>query len=499
MRVLVILGHPRTDSFCAALAKAFAASLARHGIECRELILARLNFDPHVRHASIHDQPLEHDLVQARATLQWADHFVFVYPVWWGTMPALLKGFLDRILLPGFAFREKESGPGYEGLLQGKSAQLLTTMDTPPWLVRWVLRRPGHRAFEVATLRFCGIAPVRSRMFGPVKNSSADQRQRWLNAASREAGLLRTGSFRGPEVLRRRAAAWLRALRLPFYPMSWLAYTAGAALAVPLPALWKEPAYWWGYVVLFLIEVITVFLNELHDFESDRRNVHHSSFNGGSRVLVENRLTPRDLRTGSLIAGTAALGATILLQASSPAPAWANLTCLLVAAFLGIGYTVPPLKFSHRGAGEIVVAFTHSLLVIQAGSLVLGGPVATWPVWQLGLPLFLAVLPSITLSGLPDREADDAAGKHTLAVRWGPRGAIAIALTATAASAFLAVAWHDRWPALATAAMLAHSLLLVVVTARQWTHPASRRLDGLMVLSLSYLMWFVVIPLCSGI
>ena len=101
------------------------------------------SFDPRV-------QPVEESIAQARALLAWADHIVFVYPTWWGTTPALLKGFLDRVLAPGFAFTENERG--YVPLLGGKSAELLTTMDTPCWVYRWIYGAPGHKAMARATL-----------------------------------------------------------------------------------------------------------------------------------------------------------------------------------------------------------------------------------------------------------------------------------------------------------------------------------------------------------
>jgi len=237
MTVLIILGHPRKDSFCAALAREFCSTLTRHHIEFRVLILADLAFDVHVRHAVIHDQPLEPDLEHAREAIAWADHLVFVYPIWWGTMPALLKGFLDRILLPGFAFHERESGSGYEGLLLGKSAQLLTTMDTPPWVVRF--------------------------------------------------------------------------------------------------------------------------------------------------------------------------------------------------------------------------------------------------------------------SGLPDREADKAAGKRTLAVKLGPQGALAMAMAATVASALLALTWGSHWPGWAAATMVIHAVAMITMAAHERKQTAARRIDALLVISLSYILWFVVAPLLS--
>ncbi|HEX3209462.1 MAG TPA: NAD(P)H-dependent oxidoreductase, partial [Geminicoccaceae bacterium] len=103
LKVLVVVGHPRRPSLAGALAAAYAAGAARAGAAVELLELAALEFDPHVRTRVFAHQSVEPDLERAAAVIAWADHLVFVYPTWWGTMPALLKGFLDRILAPGFA------------------------------------------------------------------------------------------------------------------------------------------------------------------------------------------------------------------------------------------------------------------------------------------------------------------------------------------------------------------------------------------------------------
>ncbi|CAM4039456.1 Flavodoxin-like fold domain-containing protein [Vreelandella rituensis] len=118
---------------------------------------------------------------------------MFVYPTWWGGAPALLKGFLERIMLPGFAFIPCEGGIGYEGLLKGRSAQLITTMDTPPLIYKLLYRQPGRNALAKATLGFCGIRPVRYLACGPVKDSTARQRQAWLARAKFQGRQLERG------------------------------------------------------------------------------------------------------------------------------------------------------------------------------------------------------------------------------------------------------------------------------------------------------------------
>lgn len=182
-RILVILGHSAEDSLCGALARAYANGAEASGGEVRTLALGTLVFDPVLHDGYAKIQPLEPDLQRAQAAIAWAQHIVFVYPIWWGATPALLKGFIDRIFLPGFAFRFRDNALMADGLLAGRSAHLLVTMDTPPWYFRWIYRMPGHNQMKRTILGFCGIKPVAITSFGPVKNADARTRERWLSRA----------------------------------------------------------------------------------------------------------------------------------------------------------------------------------------------------------------------------------------------------------------------------------------------------------------------------
>ncbi|WP_297802183.1 NAD(P)H-dependent oxidoreductase [Arenimonas sp. GDDSR-1] len=182
-RILVILGHPSEDSLCGALAQAYATGAEASGNEVRRISLGTLRFDPVLHDGYARIQTLEPDLVAAQEAIAWAQHLVFVYPIWWGSMPALLKGFFDRIFLPGFAFTFRKGSLMADGLLAGRSAHLLVALDTPPWYFRWVYRMPGHHQMKRTILGFCGIKPVTVSNFGPVKDSRPRTRERWLSRA----------------------------------------------------------------------------------------------------------------------------------------------------------------------------------------------------------------------------------------------------------------------------------------------------------------------------
>ncbi len=498
-KVLVILGHPRRGSFCEALADAYAAGATTAGAEVRRLSLSDLDFEPNVVVPSPRDQPLEAGISDAVGLVVWAEHLVFVFPTWWGTMPACLKGFLDRVLMPGFAFADREDGEGWDMLLVGKTAHLLTTMDTPPLVYRWIYRAPGLNALRRATLGFCGIEPVRSTIFGPIKTSSAERRAQWIEEARREGLTLRNGALTAVQRLRARLAAWMASFRLQFHPMAWAAYAIGAAGVWRTTGQFSPLAFWLGLASLFFLELATVFTNDEFDFESDVRNRHHGPFTGGSRVLVDGRISFAGMQVAVLLAVGAFLACGLTL--ATVIPPFPSLPILASLGVLALGYTVPPLKLCWRGLGEIDVGVTHSLGMILCGYAFQGGAwTNTWP-WLVAVPLFFAILPAITLSGIPDYSADYAVGKGTIAVRLGPRAAIRIAQAMTAVAAATAVALLPR---LIDIGALGATVLFVVPYAiaqvivlerylRRRCEP--RRIDGLMVMALTYILWFVGIPL----
>lgn len=183
-RILVILGHPSADSLCAGLAQSYIEAARSAGAEVRLLALGQLAFDPLLHAGYRGAQPLEPALQDAQAQIAWAGHLVWVYPTWWGAMPALLKGFIDRVFLPGFAFKYRQGSALWDRLLAGRSAELLVTMDSPPWYYRWVQHRPGHHQMQKTILEFSGIRPVRVHGFGPVRSADAALRTRWLQRAA---------------------------------------------------------------------------------------------------------------------------------------------------------------------------------------------------------------------------------------------------------------------------------------------------------------------------
>jgi putative NADPH-quinone reductase/1,4-dihydroxy-2-naphthoate octaprenyltransferase len=499
MRCLLILAHPRRASLCGALFDACTDGARQAGVECRQLILSELVFDPDVHAHSPEQQPLEADLVRAQADIAWAEHLVLVYPTWWGTFPARLKGFLDRVMTPGFAFRHLSS-THWERLLAGRTADLITTMDTPPRVYRFIYGAPGHHALARSTLGYCGVRTTRIEAYGPVVASDAAQRAGWIEQARRCGARLGHGhgALSAAQHGRQTGLAWLAALRLQFYPMTWIAYSVGALAASQGQAL-SMSGYLLGYLTLFLLEAATVFINDWFDIDSDRINRNAGLFSGGSRVLVDGRLDHATMHIGIALALSAAWMSLIALLIDTPAASTGTVaTVYLVFAALALAYTAPPFKLSHRGWGEVDVALTHSAGAILAGYVAQGGGWADNLPWLLALPLGVAILPSILLAGCPDQAADQAVGKRTQVVIQGKSGAMRLAMIASVAAPALAVLIALLRPELedllgwGAAGGAIHAAALWWRLRRLRATPMPERIDASIVLALTFMLWFCI-------
>jgi putative NADPH-quinone reductase len=181
-KIAIIVGHPRTGSFCEALGDAYAEGARSGGHAVTVIKLSGLAFDPVLRHGFAQPQPLEADLVPAQAAIGAAEHTVWIWPLWLGFPPALLKGFLERILTDGFAFEKVDGPPFYKPLLTGHSARVIVTMQMPAWMFRLMAGARAARTFSKQVLGFVGMRPVRRTYFGMVEHVGDAKRRRWLDA-----------------------------------------------------------------------------------------------------------------------------------------------------------------------------------------------------------------------------------------------------------------------------------------------------------------------------
>lgn len=179
-KILIINGHPNKESFNFGLVAAYKKGALQAGAQVKEIVIAELYFNPNLQFGYQKRTELEPDLIEAWEKIKWADHMVWVHPVWWGGLPAITKGFIDRVFLPGFAFQYRENSMYWGKLLKGKTAHIITTLDQPGWYYRLVYGRPSVNQLKKSTLEFCGVKPVKVTYIGIIKNSKEAARKKWL-------------------------------------------------------------------------------------------------------------------------------------------------------------------------------------------------------------------------------------------------------------------------------------------------------------------------------
>lgn len=179
-KVLIINGHPDNESFCHALHASYKKGSLSSGNEVKELSLADMVFNPILMHGYRKRTELEPDLLDAWEKIQWADHIVWIYPTWWASAPALLKGFIERLFLPGFAFEYQEKSPFPKKLLIGKTSEIISTMDSPVPYYKWIVKDIGGKMMRKDIGAFCGIKNIRTTYLATVKTSTPEKRQLWL-------------------------------------------------------------------------------------------------------------------------------------------------------------------------------------------------------------------------------------------------------------------------------------------------------------------------------
>lgn len=186
-KILVILGHPDPDParLCRAFAKAYAEGAREAGHAVREIDLAAVDVPLLGSRAAFESGELPESLKEAAEAVVWADHLVFVFPLWLGTMPALLKAFLEQVMRPGVAFAYPEKGGFPAKLLAGRSARVIVTMGMPAFVYRLWFLGHGLAAMRRNILGFVGLKPVRETLFGMVEAGGDDKRRKWIEEVRR--------------------------------------------------------------------------------------------------------------------------------------------------------------------------------------------------------------------------------------------------------------------------------------------------------------------------
>ena len=180
-KILIINGHPDPESFNVGLAESYKKGAINSGAEVELINIRNLDFNPNLEFGYREKTELEPDLIKAIDQIKNANHLVWIYPTWWYGYPAMMKGFIDRTFLPGLMFKFTKGKPVPDKLLKGRSGRIIITGDTPSWYNNLVMKKPAINSFKKGTLEFSGVSPVKVTYISPLKSSTAEFRQKWLD------------------------------------------------------------------------------------------------------------------------------------------------------------------------------------------------------------------------------------------------------------------------------------------------------------------------------
>lgn len=181
-RIVIIQGHPdsSTAHFGHALAHAYSTGAQQAGHDVKTINVALLDFALLRSEQEFENTSPVADIQKAQEAIMWAEHIVILYPLWLGTMPALLKGFLEQVLRPGFAMTSGDRNSWPKKCLKGRSARIIVTMGMPGFIYRWFYCAHSLKNLKRNILSFCGIKPIGDTLIGSVENLSETQRSKWL-------------------------------------------------------------------------------------------------------------------------------------------------------------------------------------------------------------------------------------------------------------------------------------------------------------------------------
>ncbi|SNY93628.1 Putative NADPH-quinone reductase (modulator of drug activity B) [Cohaesibacter sp. ES.047] len=186
--ILILNGHPAGSSLSKGIADRYEQKAQNAGYHVARFNLADMQFNSDFGQATYKNAPkLEADLQAFWDALEKCDHFVLTHPLWWGGMPAKLKGLFDRILLPGRAFAQQKGAPLPKKLLTNKTAHVFITSDTPNWYFKLFLGAAIAKQIKKQILGYVGFSPVQVTNFATTKASTAQVREKWLTKVGKFA------------------------------------------------------------------------------------------------------------------------------------------------------------------------------------------------------------------------------------------------------------------------------------------------------------------------
>lgn len=187
-RIYILNGHPAENSLNRTLAEAYAKAARLAGHKVKLTHLHDLKFDSDFEFGGYDNlKPLEPGLEEVLNNIEWSQHVVLTTPMWWGGLPAKLKGLFDRALIPGRTFNTRETD--WMGMptpmLSGRTGRVFMTSDTPAWFMRWIYRNALLRQLRDQILGFVGIKPARITQFTGASHPKPGKVEKWISAVEK--------------------------------------------------------------------------------------------------------------------------------------------------------------------------------------------------------------------------------------------------------------------------------------------------------------------------
>ena len=181
-RIAIIQGHPdpRYDRFCHALEASYVQGAKEGGNEIKLIQVAKIDFPILRTKEDFEEGELLQCIKQSQEDIRWAEHLVIFYPLWLGTMPALLKGFFEQVFRYGFALSAGNNEKMPRGLLSERTARIVVTMGMPAFIYRWYYGSHSLKSLERNILKLSGIGPIKESLIGMVDEVDKKRRVKWL-------------------------------------------------------------------------------------------------------------------------------------------------------------------------------------------------------------------------------------------------------------------------------------------------------------------------------
>ncbi len=420
-KVLILYSHPEEESLNHAFMKAVEEVVKKNKDELKICNLYKDGFDPVLRDREGKNK--DSITKKYQENIAWADRIIIITPLWWANINAMLKGFFDKVFTDGFSFEYNQAGMPV-GLFENKRAILIGTLDTPKPIAHLSGTTAGFKSVINGILKFSGIKQSKYKIFGSVLTSTLNLRKKWIEKVKK----VTSGFLKKDGLLTRfknKTFTVIKAMRLHLSSLAIVSVILGASIGFSITKVFSWPGFILAATLTMLGHITTSFSNEVADIAADKVNKNRTLFNGGTGLIIKNKISKQALAVGSIFTalGAVALAGVLVFVYDYH---WLILLCTLVCLMFGVGYSLPPFKFSHKGLGEIAALIAYGIplviggLILQVDKAVFNTVITNYKFYLLAVPISISVFIVLSITQIPDTEADKTIGKKSISVLIGP-------------------------------------------------------------------------------